>query len=120
MRKSVRNAVVDALRKACAAYQGNHLPDDRWAEVEASIDNLGSRFDTAFHNNMTLLRQAVERVRNRVGPQRWEAFRLVAEENLKGSEVAARLGMTPSQVYNARHDIRAYLREELLALGYKG
>jgi DNA-directed RNA polymerase specialized sigma24 family protein len=120
LRHSVHNAVLDALRAADAAYQGTHRAVEWWDEVQQSIDSLADRFGTAWAQDMARIREAVCRVQKRVGALRWEAFRLTVVEECKGAEVAARLGLTPSQVYNARHDITAYLREELTALGYEG
>jgi RNA polymerase sigma factor (sigma-70 family) len=120
LRRAVHNAVVDALRAADAAYQGKHLEKEEWDEVTKSIDSLADCFSTAWAQDMARLREAVDRVQKRVGAVRWEAFRLTVVEGCKGAEVAARLGLSPSQVYNARHDIAAYLREELTALGYEG
>jgi RNA polymerase sigma factor (sigma-70 family) len=120
LRRSVRNAVIDALRTANAAYCGVQKQSEFWVEVKDSIDHLADRFGTAWANDMSRVREAVTRVQKRVGPERWEAFQLVVVEGRKGAEVASRLGLTPSQVYNAKHDITAYLREELTVLGYEG
>ena len=120
LRRSVKHAVIDALRTSNAAYQAVQQKSDFWAEVNAGIDSLTERFGTAWSHDIAQVREAVTRVQKRVGPERWEAFQLVVVEGCKGAEVAARLGLTPSQVYNAKHDITAYLREELTALGYEG
>ena len=120
LRQSVKHAVIDALRSADADYQAVQQKSDFWDGVNASIDGLTDRFGTAWSNDMARLREAVARVQKRVGPERWEAFQLVVVEGCKGAEAASRLGLSPSQVYNAKHDITAYLREELMALGYEG
>jgi RNA polymerase sigma factor (sigma-70 family) len=120
LRRSVKHAVIDALRTSNAAYQAVQQQSDFWAGVNAGIDSLTERFGTAWSHDMARVREAVTRVQKRVGPERWEAFQLVVVEGCKGAEAAARLGLTPSQVYNAKHDITAYLREELTALGYEG
>ncbi len=120
LRSCVRNAVIDALRAVDAFYQGKHLDQNQWNEVKASIDGLADQFDTARMKDMAMVRDAVERVRRRVGAVRWEAFYLSVVEGIKGADVATRLNITPSQVYNARCDIAAYLREEMTVLGHKG
>ena len=43
--------------------------------------------------------EALDRVRLRVEPQTWEAFRLTATEGLSGDAAAARLGMRLTAVY---------------------
>jgi RNA polymerase sigma factor (sigma-70 family) len=118
VRQCVRHAAVDALRSAETGSRGVQLAPELWNKIEASIDSLADRFDTAWAQNVAQLREAVGKVQQRVGAARWEAFRLTVVEGCKGAQVATRLGLTPSQVYNAKHDITAYLREELAALGY--
>lgn len=117
LRQCVRHAVLDALRAASAAHRGTQRFRDYWESVPESIDDLADRFDTAWTQTMARLREAVSRVRRRVGPARWEAFYLFVVEKRKGAEVARQLGLTPAQVYDAKHDIKAHLREELAALG---
>lgn len=120
LRQCIRHAVIDALRTASAVYQGTHHVQEYWEAVPESIDDLADRFDTAWGQSMARVREAVSRVQQRVGPVRWEAFYLFVVEKRKGAEVARQLGLTPAQVYDAKHDIKAYLREELAALGYQG
>jgi RNA polymerase sigma-70 factor (ECF subfamily) len=60
-----------------------------------------------------LLEQASFRVRLRVAPQTWEAFRLTAIENLSGAEAARRIGMQVAQVFVAKRRVQKMLREEV-------
>ncbi len=55
----------------------------------------------------------MRRVRERVEPQTWEAFRLTAEEGLSGAEAARRTGLRASHVYVARFRVQEMLREEV-------
>lgn len=64
----------------------------------------------------TLLREAEERVRLRVQPHTWEAYRLSAEA-LPAAEVAARLAMPVAEVYVAKSRVVKWLREEVERLG---
>ena len=59
-----------------------------------------------------LLEQAVQRVRLRVKPHTWEAFKLTALDGLSGAEAARRLQMKVGQVYVARSTVQRMLREE--------
>jgi RNA polymerase sigma-70 factor (ECF subfamily) len=59
-----------------------------------------------------LLEEAGCRVRLRVAPSTWEAFRLTAVEGLSGQEAARRTGLQVGQVYVARHRVEKLLREE--------
>jgi RNA polymerase sigma-70 factor (ECF subfamily) len=63
-----------------------------------------------------LLEEAGCRVRLRVAPATWEAFRLTAVEGLPGQEVARRTGLQVGQVYVAKHRVEKLLREEVQKL----
>lgn len=68
-----------------------------------------------------LVRQAVERVKARVQEKTWMAFYLRYAEELSAREVAARLGITPGAVHQARYKVGLLLQEEgelLKAEGY--
>jgi RNA polymerase sigma-70 factor (ECF subfamily) len=60
-----------------------------------------------------LLEEAMKRVRPRVEPQTWEAFRLTALERLSGAEVAGRLGVAVTAVFKAKSRVQKMLQEEL-------
>lgn len=63
-----------------------------------------------------LLERAAVLVRARVKPHTWEAFRLLAVEELSGKEVADRLGMAVGAAIVARSKVSRMIREELLRL----
>ena len=60
-----------------------------------------------------MLELAKEMVRRRVQPHTWEAFRLTAEEELSGEEVAQKLGMKVGTVFVARSKVQKMIREEI-------
>src|SRR5262249_28441374 len=60
-----------------------------------------------------ILSSAMDRGRLRVQPSTWEAFRLMAMEQIDGPEVAARLGMRLASVYKARSNVQRLLRDEI-------
>ena len=102
--------------------QGNRRPGagsgdsavlDRLQTVEARDDLVG-RLDEEFDRE--LLAEAAERVRRRVEPHTWEAFRLTAYEGRSGDEVAAALGMSRATVFKAKSRVMAFLREEIKQL----
>src|SRR5262245_49705756 len=80
----------------------------------AARDDLLRRLEEGFDRE--LLDEAVRRVRLRVEPRTWEAFRLTAEEGLSGAEASARVGMRVSQVYVARRRVQQMLQDEVRAL----
>jgi RNA polymerase sigma-70 factor (ECF subfamily) len=60
------------------------------------------------------------RVRLRVAPRTWEAFRLTALEGLSGAEAARRLEMQVAAVYMAKRNVQKKLREESRRLEQPG
>jgi RNA polymerase sigma factor (sigma-70 family) len=86
----------------------------------AALDNVQAHDDLLEFLNgeftRVLVEQACERVRARVEPQTWEAFRLTACENRPGDEVAADLGMNVAAVHKARSRVLAFIREEVKRL----
>jgi RNA polymerase sigma-70 factor (ECF subfamily) len=67
-----------------------------------------------------LLEEAVARVRLRVAPQTWEAFRLTAVEGLSGQETAARIPMQVAQVFVAKRRVQKMLSAEVARLEGRG
>jgi RNA polymerase sigma-70 factor (ECF subfamily) len=53
------------------------------------------------------------RVRLRVAPHTWEAFRLAALEGLPVAEVAARVDLQVAMVYVAKSKVQKMLQEEI-------
>ena len=56
------------------------------------------------------------RVRLRVQPHTWEAFRMVALDGMSGAAVGERLGMKVATVYVARSKVQKMLQEEVRRL----
>ena len=81
--------------------------------VEAG-DDLVRRLNEQF--DQEVLAEAQARVRQRVEPHTWEAFRLTALEGLSGAEAAARLGLKVATVYKAKSKVQQMLHEEVARL----
>jgi RNA polymerase sigma factor (sigma-70 family) len=77
-------------------------------------DDLVQRLEQKYDAELLELAQA--RVRLRVGPRSWEAFRLLALERRPGAEVAAELGMRVGTAYVARSRVQKLLQEEIRKL----
>jgi RNA polymerase sigma-70 factor (ECF subfamily) len=77
----------------------------------AARDDLVQRLAREFDRE--LLEQAMVRVRIRVAPHNWEAFRLTAIDGAEPREVARRLDMKIANVYAARSNVQRLLREEV-------
>jgi RNA polymerase sigma-70 factor (ECF subfamily) len=98
---------------AAGAGQGQMLIQS----LEARED-LAKKLEEAF--DLELLEAAKVRVRLRVAPHTWEAFRLLALEGLPVAEVAARVGLQVAMVYVARSKVQKMLREEIQTLEFEG
>src|SRR5262249_51642663 len=77
-------------------------------------DDLAARLEGAYQQE--LLERALERVRPRVQPQTWDAFRLTAFEGQSAARVATCLGMPVTSVYKARSNIQKLLRAQVHSL----
>jgi RNA polymerase sigma-70 factor (ECF subfamily) len=94
-------------------YGGN--PQVGWLlqQIDASAD-LVKHLDDAF--DQEIFEEAARRVRLRVAPQTWEAFRLTALEGISGTEASERLGMQVGHVFVAKHRVQKLLQEEVQKL----
>src|SRR5207237_4301790 len=77
-------------------------------------EDLGKQLEEEFDRE--LLEQAMLRVRLRVAPQTWQAFRLTALEGFSGAEAAKRIPMQVAQVFVAKRRVQKMLREEVARL----
>jgi RNA polymerase sigma factor (sigma-70 family) len=103
---------VDGQRRPDAA-SGDSGMFQSLQELEARDDlvrSLGEEFD------LELLELATARVRLRVAPHTWEAFRLLTVEGLPAAEVAPRVGMQLTMVYVAKSKVTKMLTEEIRKL----
>jgi RNA polymerase sigma-70 factor (ECF subfamily) len=100
-------------RKRAGAGSGDSACLDLLESVEAR-DDLLRRLDEQYDRE--LLDEATARVRERVEPHTWEAFRLTALEGLPGADAAARLGMKVFTVFKAKSKVQKMLQEEVARL----
>jgi RNA polymerase sigma-70 factor (ECF subfamily) len=108
-------AWCDWLERRSRQAQGSG--DSRVLELlqtTAARDDLVRKLEEGY--DAELLEAAGVRVRLRVGPRSWEAFRLLAFEGKSGAEAAAQLGMTVGAVFMAKSRVQKMLREEILKL----
>jgi RNA polymerase sigma-70 factor (ECF subfamily) len=77
-------------------------------------EDLLQRLEEEFDRE--LLEAATTRVRLRVQPHTWEAFRLLALEGRSGAEVAEQLKMKVATVFVARSKVQKMLQEEMQRL----
>jgi RNA polymerase sigma-70 factor (ECF subfamily) len=103
-----RNLAVSRQHKM-AGSGDSHL----WEQLLTlpARDDLALRLEQEFDRE--LLETAMLRVRLRVAPHNWEAFRLTALDGVSAREVAKRLDMKIAHVYAARSSVQRLLREEV-------
>jgi RNA polymerase sigma-70 factor (ECF subfamily) len=74
-------------------------------------EDLDQRLEKEYDRE--LLEEAIVRVRLRVAPQTWQAFRLTAMEGLSGADAAQQIPMQVAQVFVARRRVQKMLKEEI-------
>jgi RNA polymerase sigma-70 factor (ECF subfamily) len=109
------HALSDFLESRPRSPQGSGDSQmlDLLHSVEARADLL-QRLEAEFDRE--LLEVAMTRVRLRVEPQTWEAFRLTAIEGFSGAEAADRIPMQVAQVFVAKRRVQKMLQEEIAKL----
>jgi RNA polymerase sigma-70 factor (ECF subfamily) len=100
-------------RRLPAAGSGDSQVLQALQTIEAR-DDLVKNLDQEFA--LELLDEATARVRLRIQPHTWEAFRLQALEGLSGAETAQRLGMKVATAYVARSKVQKMLQDEVRRL----
>jgi RNA polymerase sigma-70 factor (ECF subfamily) len=116
LRTVVRNAYRDwraDRQRVLGGATGDSEVEEQIQTVEARED-LARRLEEAF--DLELLEEAERRVRQRVAPHTWDAYRLTAIEGLSGAAAAARLGMKVAAVFVSKSHVMQHLREEVQAL----
>ena len=101
---------LESRRKPGAAGTGDsniHQQLDHLAARDELQEQLSDAFDRE------ILEAAMARVRSRVEPRTWEAFRLTALEGLSGIEAAGRVGMEVATIFKAKSKVQRMLREDV-------
>lgn len=106
-----RHALIDfeAHRRHPGQGSGDRAVADWLLTLEARTD-LEQRLEQEYDRE--LLEEAMRRVRLRVAPHTWEAFRLTALDGMAAAEVATRLHMKVATVYQARSSVVRLLQQE--------
>lgn len=100
-------------RQRVARGAGDDGAGDPLQSVEAR-DDLLSRLSREF--DLELLEEATARVRLRVEPRTWDAFRLTGLDGLTCEAAAGQLGMSLAAVFKAKSRVQKLLQEEIAAL----
>jgi RNA polymerase sigma factor (sigma-70 family) len=92
---------------------GDSVTQQALESVEAR-DDLVQRIEAEFDRE--LLDIAVARVRLRIDPTTWEAFKLTAMDGLPAAEAAARTGLKVATVFVAKGRVQRMLADEVAEL----
>ncbi len=101
-------------RRRLVLVGGGDRNETEWLESIEARDDLMELLNEQFDHE--LLDVAIVRVRLRVEPHTWEAFRLTAMDGLAGAAVAERLGIKVATVFKAKSKVQRMLREEIRRL----
>ncbi|HJZ56324.1 MAG TPA: RNA polymerase sigma factor [Gemmataceae bacterium] len=117
LRTLTHHAWADFLSERDGAASGHPTA---WAALTTAgaRDDLLRRIEDEF--DLELLEQAAARVRERVEPATWEAFRLTALEGVPAAEAARRLGKQVATVYVLRSNVQKLLRAAVAELAEAG
>jgi RNA polymerase sigma-70 factor (ECF subfamily) len=113
LRRLARNAWQDWLAQRVTPGEGGSDVNSLLGTIAARED-LVRRLEAEF--NLEILGEAMHRVRERVDPKTWEAFRLIAEDCLPVIEVALRLGTNVAGVYKSKSNVLKMIKEEVQIL----
>ncbi len=117
LRTLVKNACRDCMADRRRRIGGVGIGgDDRADPIQAieAREELAGRLEAEF--DLELLEEAERRVRRRIAPHTWEAYRLTAIEGLSGAEAASRLGMKVAAVFVSRSHVTRHLQSEVREL----
>lgn len=110
VKNACRDCMADRRRSVGAVGIGRDDRADPIQSVEARQELVG-RLEAEF--DLELLEEAARRVRQRVAPNTWEAYRLTAIEGLSGTEAASRLGMKVAAVFVSKSNVTKHLQREV-------
>lgn len=91
-----------------------HPAEEDPLEKLATLEDLTQRLEQGYQQE--LLERALPRVKARVDPPTWTAFRLTALDGLTGAEAADRLGLRVTSVYKAKRHVQRLLEAEVRSL----
>lgn len=106
---------VAGVRRKVAIHRDETLSTAREGSLIPDEEALEGIWEEEWRR--AILERCIETVRQEVEPITWECFALQAFEGLNGDEVAERMSIPRTRVYNARHRVSRRMRE--LALEYE-
>jgi DNA-directed RNA polymerase specialized sigma24 family protein len=105
------HAWQDVVRSRRKVLKARNAASDDPLRAHAARDDLCKQLEAAYEQE--LMDCAFTRVRPRVQPLTWEAFRLTALDGLSGAEASAHLGIAVTSVYKAKSNVLKMLEAEV-------
>lgn len=107
-----RNKVFNFLesRKRRVQASGDSRMQER-LEQQASENNGSGEWETDYQRS--LVKQAMERVKEEFQPATWESFMQTAVEGRTPADVSKRVGLSVGAIYVAKSRVMARLRQEI-------
>ena len=106
LRQVIRNRACDLMRKR---HDGEISVEEIPLTVEKIMTEGEDRWEAEWRNH--ILKQALEDLRRAVSPLVYQAFSMLALEDLSGKEAAEALGLTSNAVYVYKHEALKKLKE---------
>jgi RNA polymerase sigma-70 factor (ECF subfamily) len=110
MKTNAYRVWVRLQREQQRQLRSQPMRDSQLLSIEAREDMLRLIEQQAEAEAMEI---AIARVKARVQEKTWEAFKLLALDEVDGKTIAERLGMSIGSVYVARHNVQKMLAEEI-------
>jgi RNA polymerase sigma-70 factor (ECF subfamily) len=119
--KMTRWRILDQLRKrgpARAHRRASSKTATSTDTIENVVDPASQQLDKVWDVEWerTLLDAAVDKVKRRVDPQKYQIFDFYVNKEWKAEKVATTFGVTVDQVYLAKHRITDLIKEEVRRL----
>ncbi len=116
--KLTRWRILDYLRKrrrAPVSLPAGAAEGSRTEPIERIPDPAGANVDAVLEQEWErgLMQAALETVRRRADPEKYQAFNLYVHREWPAEKVAKTLGLSLNQVYLAKHRITAMLKAEI-------
>ncbi|QGJ72216.1 RNA polymerase subunit sigma [Planctomycetales bacterium 10988] len=115
LRRITENAITDLFRERSRAAQRTGQPSSiEFLDQTEAREDLFERLKDLF--DLEVLDEAKSRVQERVNAKRWQAWYMMAVENLPALEVAEKLSMRIATAYTARSQVQELIRQEVQKL----
>jgi RNA polymerase sigma factor (sigma-70 family) len=118
--KMTRWRIFDQLRKRGPAQPHRTFPENATGTdtINNIVDPASQHLDKLWEDEWerTLLDAAIDKVKRRLDPQKYQIFDFYVNKEWKAEKVAATFGVSVDQVYLAKHRITEMIKEEVKRL----